>query len=70
MVTVMVGTKSTSGTCRVRTMAEAVDEPKSVEFPCPSADEPLKPGKPHWANYVKGVVANFIGKVFTTVKQK
>ncbi|XP_041378530.1 galactokinase-like [Gigantopelta aegis] len=63
MVTVVVGNKTTSGTCRVLTLANGVDEPKSVEFPCPSADSPLTPGKPHWANYVKGVVANFIGKV-------
>ena len=61
MVTVVVGQKTTTGTCRVLTMAETVDEPRLVEFPCPSTDTPLTPGKPHWSNYVKGVVAKFIG---------
>lgn len=62
-VTVVVGKKSEGNLCRVLTLAESVDEPKYVEFPVPSAETPQKPGSPKWANYVKGVVANYIGMV-------
>ncbi|KAL3878010.1 hypothetical protein ACJMK2_035649 [Sinanodonta woodiana] len=65
LVTVMVGRRTDSGKCRVLTLAEAVDDPKYVEFPVPSAEEPLEKGTPKWANYVKGVVANFIGTVYS-----
>jgi galactokinase len=41
------------------TSANGVDEPHLIDFPVPSASAPLSPGKPAWANYVKGVIANF-----------
>ncbi|XP_066292194.1 galactokinase-like [Branchiostoma lanceolatum] len=63
MVTVVVGKKTDTGVCRVVTTAQDADEPKEVEFPIPSTAHPLQPGKPAWANYVKGVVANFKGEV-------
>eukprot|EP00058_Branchiostoma_floridae_P025260 XP_002610750.1 hypothetical protein BRAFLDRAFT_90953 [Branchiostoma floridae] len=63
MVTVVVGRKTDTGVCRVVTTAESADDPKQVEFPVPSTANPLQPGKPAWANYVKGVVANFKGEV-------
>jgi len=57
--TVLVGQATTSGLCRVVTMAEHVDEPRYVEFQLPKSDEDLQRGQPVWANYVKGVVAFF-----------
>ncbi|XP_061182556.1 galactokinase-like [Saccostrea echinata] len=62
-VTVLVGRKSEGNLCRVLTLADSVDAPNYVEFPVPSAETPLKPGTPKWANYVKGVVANYKGTV-------
>ncbi|XP_054748525.1 galactokinase-like [Lytechinus pictus] len=60
-VTILVGRKTSSGVCRVLTTAEGTDEPKYTEFPVPTAEKPLEPGLPKWANYVKGVVQNFKG---------
>lgn len=61
MVTVIVGTKTNTGICRILTTAENADEPKYVEFPQPSSSNKLEPGKPSWANYVKGVLVHFAG---------
>lgn len=56
MVTVVVGNKVVSGNeCSVCTLSDAVGDVTKMSF---SADD-LKPGKPEWCNYVKGVVANF-----------
>ncbi|XP_022089363.1 galactokinase-like [Acanthaster planci] len=60
-VTVLVGNKTTSGVCRMVTTAQNADEPKMVEFPLPTADKPLQPGLPAWANYVKGAVQYYKG---------
>lgn len=59
-VTLVVGKKVDGSKCRVMTLAD-VDDPREVEFSVPTASCPLQPGNPKWANYVKGVVANFIG---------
>jgi len=64
-VTVLVGRATETGVCRVVTMAEHVDEPRSVEFQLPKSEEDLKPGQPLWANYVKGVIAFFPYKGFS-----
>ncbi|XP_064614727.1 galactokinase-like [Liolophura sinensis] len=61
--TVMVGKPTESGICRVLTCAKNVEDPKYVEFSIPTPDNPLTASKPAWANYVKGVVANFIGSL-------
>ncbi len=61
MVTVIVGKKIEGSQCHVLTTAEGVDEPFLIEFLLPTNTEPLKPGKPAWANYVKGVVQHFKG---------
>ena len=45
--------------CKVATSAAGADEPRLIEFPLPSEKNPLTPGKPSWANYVKGVIANY-----------
>ena len=56
LVTVMVGDgKSSQELSCVMTLSNSADEPREVQFP---SDHPT-PGKPAWANYVKGVVANF-----------
>ena len=58
MVTVIVGTPTTTGTCRIETLANGTDNPKYTEFPI----KDLKKGTPKWANYVKGVAAQMSGK--------
>ena len=59
-VTIVVGCINTSEhTISIVTTAELADEPKHVDFPCPTLSNPLIPGKPNWANYVKGVVQCF-----------
>ncbi|KAK7494149.1 hypothetical protein BaRGS_00014622 [Batillaria attramentaria] len=62
MVTVLVGRRVEGDNCRVLTLADGADEPKLTEFARPAAI-PLSPSSPKWANYVKGVVANFPGEV-------
>ena len=44
------------------TSSSAVDE-LHVKFHLPSNDKPLVPGKPSWANYIKGIVAVFPEKL-------
>lgn len=60
-VTILAGRKTSCGVCRVLTLADGTDEPRYTEFPLPTPDNPLQPGLPKWANYVKGVVQNFKG---------
>lgn len=60
-VTLVVGRKVAGDVCRVVTLAE-VNETGEVEFNVPAPETPLQPGSPKWANYVKGVVANFKGE--------
>ena len=62
MMTVIVGRKVDGGTCRMVTLADGVDEPRIAEFPLPTQEAPLIPGKPQWANYVKGVVQHYKGR--------
>ena len=63
MVTVIVGQKVDGSTCGVVTLADGVDEPRVTDFPLPTQGAPLTPGKPQWANYVKGVVQHYKGKI-------
>lgn len=63
LVTVIVGRKSDGDVCRIVTCARGVDEPNMISFPVPTPNNPLNPGKPAWANYVKGVIANFPAQV-------
>nr|XP_053626331.1 galactokinase-like isoform X2 [Cherax quadricarinatus] len=63
LVTVIVGRKTNTSMCKVQTLSEFADKPLQVEFKPPSLSTPLKPGTPNWANYIKGVVANFPGVV-------
>ncbi|EDO34744.1 predicted protein [Nematostella vectensis] len=59
LVTVIVGAKVDGETCKIVTSAEGTDGPDNIEFPLPSPAKPLSPGNPSWANYIKGVIANF-----------
>ncbi|XP_076031252.1 galactokinase-like isoform X2 [Oratosquilla oratoria] len=63
LVTVVVGKKTSDGICCIKTLMPSADEPRMVEFQVPTAENPLKPSKPYWANYVKGVIQNFHGPV-------
>lgn len=63
LVTVLVGRQTKSGLCRVKTLTDHADRPLQVEFKPPSPSTPLKPTTPSWANYIKGVVANFPGVI-------
>ncbi|XP_052791272.1 galactokinase-like [Mya arenaria] len=63
LVSVFVGRKNGTSQCRVQTLSQGADDPTYVEFPVPSDATPLNPGVPKWANYVKGVVANYKGSV-------
>lgn len=60
-VTVVVGGKSLTEECTVVTTTDGADDPKEVKFLLPSEGNPLQPGSPKWANYVKGVVQNYKG---------
>lgn len=55
----IVGRKKDGNVCQLGTSAKDADEPKMITFSVPTQDSPLVPGKPSWANYVKGVIANF-----------
>lgn len=59
LMTVLVGRATDSGICRVVTVAEHVDEPRSVEFQLPKSEADLQRGHPLWANYIKGIIAFF-----------
>lgn len=61
LVSVFVGRENGTSQCRVVSLADGIDSPNYVEFPAPSGGTPLEPGSPKWANYVKGVVANYKG---------
>lgn len=65
MATVIVGSLNELSICRIETDAkiQGIDDPKYVEFNIPSKDTAVEPGSPKWANYVKGVVAGFHGRV-------
>ncbi|KAJ6660388.1 hypothetical protein lerEdw1_017811 [Lerista edwardsae] len=59
MGTVMVGSPRQDGIISIVTTAKEADEPKRVQFPVPVEGGTLKPGEPHWANYVKGVIQHY-----------
>lgn len=56
MVTVFMGSiNNTESSCEVTTCSKDADEPRTVKFDTKT----LKPGKPSWANYIKGVIHSF-----------
>ncbi|XP_055730974.1 galactokinase isoform X2 [Salvelinus fontinalis] len=59
MVTVVVGSRTSGQSASIITAAKDVEEPRRVDFELPNDKAPLSPGKPSWANYVKGVVQHY-----------
>ncbi|CAH0719629.1 unnamed protein product, partial [Brenthis ino] len=60
-LTVVVGSNNDTNECNVVSILANGQQVKA-SFPTPSSSV-LKPGEPAWANYVKGVVANFPGVI-------
>ncbi|EEC01106.1 galactokinase, putative [Ixodes scapularis] len=64
MGTVVVGAKAAPDACCQVVSSNvpgASSHHSACSFPLPTAHQELLPGEPAWANYVKGVVANFPG---------
>ncbi|KAG5262295.1 hypothetical protein AALO_G00273590 [Alosa alosa] len=59
LVTVVVGSQISGKNVSVLTVSEVLEESKRVDFDLPTSTAPLLPGKPSWANYVKGVIQNY-----------
>ncbi|NXP05132.1 GALK1 Galactokinase, partial [Thinocorus orbignyianus] len=59
--TVLVGSPRKDGTISILTISAEADKPHRVEFPAPHQGSSLSPGKPSWANYVKGVIQHYPG---------
>ncbi|XP_074016305.1 galactokinase [Numenius arquata] len=59
--TVLVGSPTKDGTISILTTSAEADKPHRVEFPAPRQGSSLSPGKPGWANYVKGVIQHYRG---------
>ncbi|NWS73398.1 GALK1 Galactokinase, partial [Crotophaga sulcirostris] len=57
--TALVGSPTRDGTISILTTAPAADEPRRVQFAAPGPA--LSPGRPRWANYVKGVIQHYRG---------
>lgn len=58
MVTVIAGKLSSTKKHKIVSLSETVSSENQVEFEAGTRDS-IKPGKPKWANYVKGCIANF-----------
>lgn len=63
MVTIILGKRFLGKLVTIVTANDDINEVKRVEIELPSNKQDLKPGMPKWANYVKGVIANYIGNV-------
>ncbi|XP_023229768.1 galactokinase-like [Centruroides sculpturatus] len=63
--TLIIGQKTNTGFCQILTLCEEADDPKFIAFKIPSIGNPLNRGKPSWANYVKGVISNFTGTIYS-----
>ncbi|XP_029815935.1 LOW QUALITY PROTEIN: galactokinase [Manacus vitellinus] len=59
--TVLVGSPTQDGTISILTTSAEADEPHRVQFPAPHHGSSLSPGRPRWANYVKGVIQHYRG---------
>ena len=62
MVTLVLGRRNGSDQINLSTDSVNADPPTCVQFNVPSLETPLKPGAPKWANYLKGVIAQFKGE--------
>lgn len=59
LVTVVVGSRTPGRSVTIVTAEKEVEGSRSVHFDLPKEGELLPPGKPSWANYVKGVVQHY-----------
>ncbi|KAG9350353.1 hypothetical protein JZ751_026707 [Albula glossodonta] len=59
LVTVMVGSRISDKNVSIVTATKAVEEPRRVDFVLPKDNQPLSPGQPNWANYIKGVLQHY-----------
>ncbi|XP_069728944.1 galactokinase [Phaenicophaeus curvirostris] len=57
--TVLVGAPTRDGTVSLLTTSPEADEPRAVRFAAPGPGSALSPGRPRWANYVKGVLQHY-----------
>ncbi|XP_078032988.1 galactokinase isoform X1 [Augochlora pura] len=58
MVTVVAGKRNNTNKCKIVSLDESLGSENWVEFDT-STRNSIKPGKPKWANYVKGCLAYF-----------
>ncbi|KAK6643431.1 hypothetical protein RUM43_004936 [Polyplax serrata] len=58
LVTIVAGKQNGTRDVNIYTAANDVDEPKKIKF---SLNDRIEPGRPKWANYLKGVIAHFKG---------
>ncbi|MCL4130031.1 UNVERIFIED_CONTAM: hypothetical protein GTU68_053747 [Idotea baltica] len=64
LTTIIVGNHSAQkNKCQIKSLAVSSDDCDFIEFFVPSEANPLTASTPTWANYVKGVVANFHTKI-------
>lgn len=61
LVTVVLGGPTSDLEVTVVTNSEDVDEPRRMSFNMHGDGSQLSPGKPAWANYVKGVMHHYRG---------
>lgn len=59
LVTVVVGRQISGNKVSIVSASEALEESNRVDFDLPTSTTPLLPGKPRWANYVKGVIQHY-----------
>lgn len=68
--TVIVGSLRRDGVISIITTAKEADEPRRLQFLVPEEGGALKPGVPRWANYVKGVIQHYRGKIWAQLEAK
>lgn len=58
MVTIIAAKPSLSLDCKIISLSESLKSPSKSEFKIENKNS-IEPGEPKWANYMKGVIANF-----------
>lgn len=66
MVTVIAGRPTKSTKAVIVSMSDVVGSNSRAEFDI-SERSKITVGEPKWANYVKGCIATFIGKNFSSI---
>lgn len=66
LVTVVLGSQTSGQEVTVVTASDDADEPRKVCFNLLGEASQLSPGKPSWANYVKGVIQHYRGEWITS----